>query len=64
MNLTENAEFHGRMKYIGIKQQHFIRELDEDGTVMLKCVDTTNSLVDTSTKPLSAPLFGNHFKQL
>eukprot|EP01018_Ginkgo_biloba_P015565 Gb_28681 [translate_table: standard] len=54
--LAKNPTFHARIKHIDV-QYHFVRDMVEDGKVMLKKVDTLQNVVDALTKPVSTDKF-------
>lgn len=51
IKLASNPEFHKRTKHIDV-QYHFIREINEKGTVTLKYIKSEEQLADIFTKPL------------
>lgn len=56
IRLVKNPEFHQRTKHIDVKY-HFIRSMEEEGTLNIVYTDTTTQLADALTKPLSEPKF-------
>ena len=53
INISKNPVQHSLTKHIEI-QHHFIRELVEDGTLILKFIHTTDQKVNLFTKPLDS----------
>lgn len=60
IRLVRNPEFHQRTKHIDVKF-HFIRTMQEDGTIRMEYIQSENQLADGLTKPLSVPKF-NKFR--
>ncbi|KAG9458830.1 hypothetical protein H6P81_003338 [Aristolochia fimbriata] len=56
INISKNPVQHSRTKHIDIRH-HFIRELVEDGQVLIEHVSTENQLADIFTKSLEAKRF-------
>ncbi|KAG9447535.1 hypothetical protein H6P81_013663 [Aristolochia fimbriata] len=56
INISKNPVQHSRTKHIDI-HHHFIRELVEEGQVILEHVSTENQLADIFTKSLDAKKF-------
>ena len=56
INISKNHVQHSRTKHIEI-QHHFIWELVEDGTLILKFIHTDDQKVDLFTKPLDSKRF-------
>ena len=54
--LAKNPTFHARTKHIDV-QYHFVRDMVEDGKVKLEKVETSVSVVDALTKPVSTEKF-------
>jgi hypothetical protein len=52
IRLVENPEFHKRTKHIDVRY-HYIRELAENGEVIVKYVSTQEQKADILTKPLA-----------
>lgn len=51
IHLVKNPTFHDCTKYIRI-QYHFMRDMVEKGTILLKIIDIEVNLVDMLTKPV------------
>lgn len=56
IKLLKNPEFHQRSKHIDVKY-HFIRNLYENGELVIEYVPTNKQLADVFTKPLAKPRF-------
>lgn len=56
ITLTKNPFFHGRSKHIRIKY-HFIRDLVQDGEVIVKHCKSQDQAADVFTKALKAQNF-------
>ncbi|XP_045027089.1 secreted RxLR effector protein 161-like [Daphnia magna] len=56
IRIIRNPELHQRTKHIDVRY-HFIRELQEQGVIDAKYVNTNEQLADILTKPLAAPRF-------
>jgi hypothetical protein len=54
--LAKNPTFHAKTKHIDI-QYHFIRDMVEDGKVILEKVDTLQNVADALTKLVSTGKF-------
>ena len=52
--IAKNPQFHGRTKHVDIKY-HFVRELVNKGTILVKYCATGDMLADLLTKGLAAP---------
>lgn len=62
IHIAKNRENSRRVKHIDIKY-HFIRNLIEDGLIVLKYVGSSDQLADIFTKALCKPTF-NHLRNL
>ena len=60
--MTENFEFHRRMKHVDIKY-HWVRQAIEDELIQMKYISTTLMAADGLTKPLGPQKF-NRFLTL
>ena len=58
ISLSKNSVFHKRTKHIDTKF-HYIRELVNNGEIILKHCRTQEQFVDTLTKPLGQKSFKN-----
>ncbi|CAL0318234.1 unnamed protein product [Lupinus luteus] len=58
IKLSKNPVLHGRSKHIDVKY-YFLRDLNNDGTIVLKYCRSEDQLADIFTKPLKAPSFQN-----
>ncbi len=56
IRLVKNPEFHQRTKHIDVKY-YFIRDQQENGTIDMQHISTTNQLADIFTKSLPRPRF-------
>lgn len=56
INISKNLVQRSRTKHFDIRH-HFIRELVEEGTIMLKYIPIERQLADIVTKPLEAANF-------
>jgi hypothetical protein len=54
--LAKNPTFHAKTKHIDI-QYHFLRDMVDDGKVILEKVDTLHNVVDALTKTMSIGKF-------
>ena len=63
INISKNPVQHSRTKHIDIRH-HFIRELVEEGVIVLEHISTEKQLADILTKPLDASKFENMRKSL
>ena len=58
INISKNPVQHSRTKHIDIRH-HFIRDLVEEGTIVLEHIPTEKQLADILTKPLDVSKFEN-----
>ncbi|CAL0318252.1 unnamed protein product [Lupinus luteus] len=58
IKLSKNPVLHGRSKHIDVKY-YFLRDLNNDGTIVLKYCRSEDQLADIFIKPLKAPSFQN-----
>ncbi|CAL0333326.1 unnamed protein product [Lupinus luteus] len=58
IKLSKNPVLHGRSKHIDVKY-YCLRDLNNDGTIVLKYCRSEDQLADIFTKPLKAPSFQN-----
>lgn len=56
IKLTRNPVFHGRSKHINVRF-HFLRELTNDGTLIMEHCGSGDQLADIMTKPLKLEQF-------
>ena len=63
INISKNPVQHSRTKHIDIRH-HFIRELVEEGVIVLEHISTEKQLADILTKPLDVSKFENMRKSL
>ena len=56
IQLAKNQVYHARTKHIGVRY-HFIREIIEDGGVIMKKIHTTDNPADMFTKVVIAIKF-------
>ena len=63
LELSKVPKMRPRTKHINIKYHHF-REHVQKGTITVEHVDTKNQVADIFTKPLAAPLFLKHCKDI
>ena len=56
IHLSKNPKDHARTKHIDIRF-HFIRELIENGQIILNYVESRSNAADSFTKPLSRVIF-------
>ena len=54
--LASNDKHHQRTKHINVRH-HFIRQLVEEGTILLSWVPSEEQLADILTKPLGPTIF-------
>ncbi|KAK2578267.1 hypothetical protein KPH14_012291 [Odynerus spinipes] len=63
IKLAGNPEFHKRTKHIDVRY-HYVREVCEQGGIVLKYIDTTHQLADVFTKPLPKQSFKGLIQEL
>ena len=56
IDLAYNPEHHSRTKHID-RRHFYVREMVENGEIVVPCVQTDDNLADFFTKPLSAKKF-------
>lgn len=56
IKLTKNPVFHGRSKHINVRF-HFLRDLTNDGTLIMEHCGSDDQLADIMTKPLRLEQF-------
>lgn len=56
IDLSKNPVSHSKAKHIAIRH-HFIRDLVEEGSLILEHISTTTQLSDIFTKPLDSSRF-------
>jgi hypothetical protein len=56
--LAQDLVFYGRAKHIKVRD-HFLRDHDEKGDIVMKYIDTEMQLADIFTKPLDATRFAS-----
>jgi hypothetical protein len=61
--LTKNTKGHGKVKHIDIRH-HFIRELIEEGVIIIEQVPSGDNLADLFTKPLARDHHHRHLTAL
>ena len=54
--LAKKPKYHSKTKYIDVKY-HFVREMVENGKVLLEKVDTVENIADLLTKSVSIEKF-------
>jgi hypothetical protein len=59
VDLSKNWSVSGRTHHDCIRQS-FLRELNEEGIIMVKCIPTEENSADIFTKNLNGPAFEKH----
>ena len=59
MDLSNNWSVGGRTRHVDTRQ-YFLRELKEEGVVIVEWIPTNNNSTDLFTKNLSGPIFSKH----
>ena len=62
-DLSNNWSVGGRLRHIDVRQ-FFLRDLKEDGRIVLKWISTDDNSSDLFTKNLHGPAFEKHAKAL
>ena len=59
VDLTHNWSVGGRTRHVDVRQ-YFLRELKEEGVIVVKWISTDKNCTDLYTKNLAGPLFERH----